>query len=251
MRPIFLLSDFGHRDIYVGVMKARIQSLAPGSAIMDLCHEIQPQNIRMGSIFLQDAWNWLPEDAIVVAVIDPGVGTGRLPLAASLKNRFLIAPDNGLISPIYPQNEKPDLHLLPAPMDSSSTFHGRDIFAPAAAALAVHSQKALKTFPRYFEDPVLMAPLQNRKITESAFQVPILYADHFGNLITNWKREDSDRIQVMIEEQGIPLVRTYAELMPQQLGALFGSSDRLEIACRDASARERLPRLKEIQLHLF
>lgn len=251
MRPIFLLSDFGHRDIYVGVMKARIQSLAPGAATIDLCHEIEPQNIRMGSIFLQDAWDWLPEDAIVVAVVDPGVGTSRHPIAISLKNRFLIAPDNGLVTSIYPVNNRADIHLLPYPIDSSSTFHGRDVFAPAAASLAIHSQNALKTFPRHFEDPVLLKPLRNQRITETDFQVPVLYADHFGNLITNWKREHSDRIEVLIGEKSIPLVKTYAELMPQQLGALFGSSDRLEIACRDASAQKRLPNLMEVQLRLF
>src|SRR5579863_6246151 len=138
--PIALLSDFGYRDHYVGVMKGVIASIAPGAQVIDLTHGIPPQAIGAGAIALEQSWRYFPARTIFVAVVDPGVGTGRLPIAVESKAgaRF-VGPDNGVLWSAARQAGIRRIVELRSPRyrlsDVSITFHGRDIFAPAAAHL--------------------------------------------------------------------------------------------------------------------
>jgi S-adenosylmethionine hydrolase len=154
-RPIFLLSDFGTRDSYVGQVKAVLASIAPGSPVFDLTHDVEPYAVDEGAWLLETSLPYLPEDAVVFAVVDPGVGTARRALVVRAGGRHFVGPDNGILSGVLPFESRGGIegalgtapvagdvaiHELCSPQyrlsNASATFHGRDVFAPAAAHLA-------------------------------------------------------------------------------------------------------------------
>ena len=251
-----LLTDFGLTDPYVGVMKSVILSIAPGATVVDLTHELPPQDIRAGAFALRAAWPYLPPQAVVCAVVDPGVGTSRRPVALELgdeaETRSLVCPDNGLAAALLDTApvraavtlDNPAFHLPKV----STTFHGRDLFAPVAAHLAAGRALAEVGSPLA---TTTLAPLSWPQPRRSGhgWEVTVLYQDRFGNLITNLPAgslEPSDSWRVVeLAKAGLsgparsaPVRATFAAVEPGEAVAYWGSSGYLELAVRNGSAAE-------------
>jgi S-adenosylmethionine hydrolase len=271
---IALLTDFGTRDTYVGVMKGVILSIAPQAQIVDLTHEVTAQAVLEGSARLEAALPYFPAGTVYVAVVDPGVGSEREVCVVETEVARLVAPDNGLLTlPIRKQRPlkvaKWSAHVggayvLPR---ISATFHGRDIFAPLAAHLAqglpleaigaVWEASEASSLPtpspslplRLLEVPVplTLSDAQGRP----ALELTVLYVDRFGNLITNLDEETLDRwmgdrgigeerLCVRFEAGEAPLVRTFSDVEVGCLLAYRGSGGRLELAIREGNAANTL-----------
>lgn len=192
---IALLTDFGVRDTYVGQMKGVLAARAPAARVIDLSHHVPPQDIRVAALWLLDAAPAFPADTIHLAVVDPGVGTERAILAARAGGRFFVGPDNGLFAPILATDEtawavrveRSDLYLTP-PCAASHTFHGRDRFAPVAAAIATGMTLA-ELGPRV-QDWVGLTLPEPCRTEAGGLKGEVLYLDHFGNAVTNLRVED-------------------------------------------------------------
>lgn len=248
--PIFLLTDFGHQDPYVGIMKAVALRLGYCGLMVDLAHDLPPQDVVAGALALQDSFPWLPEDCVVCAVVDPGVGTGRRHLAVRFGGRTIIAPDNGLLTPLLleePDHEARQIKawgpIVPA---RSATFHGRDVFMPAAVVLANWS-RAFGELGPIVEDPELMDLPGIEVQNDDSIGVTILTADHFGNMATNLRRVgvpegcDLDQGRFYLQDLDLgPLRTTFADVRPGQPLVYFNSADRLEIAVCEGNAAEFL-----------
>lgn len=242
---ITLTTDFGTADPYVAQMKGVLCTLAPTLGILDLSHEITPQAVAHAALFVREAVPRFPRGTIHVVVVDPGVGSSRRPLLVEALGQTLIGPDNGIFSLLFDGSERAfaidSARLHAAPI--SSTFHGRDVYAPAAAALA--SGRDRMSFATPIDDPVRLALREPRR-THDAIHGHVIHIDRFGNLITNLTRANVDelahdvpfeRLRVAVESHaGLPLRSHYAEVAHGALVALFGSSDLLEVAARNGSA---------------
>lgn len=247
-RPLItLLTDFGTRDAYVASMKGVILGLNPQTALVDLTHEIPPQDVRAGALNLAAAAPYFPPGTIHLAVVDPGVGTSRRALAARCRGQLWVGPDNGLFSLIFNQ-ASPFIVSLENPRyfrpEVSATFHGRDIFAPVAAHLSLGLD--LSRFGPEHPDPVSLN-FPEPRFTPEAVAGEIIYVDRFGNLISNipapallaWLADRTLSLAVgPISLRG--LARTYSDAAPGEFLALVGSLGFLEIACTGASAARRL-----------
>jgi S-adenosylmethionine hydrolase len=245
---ITLTTDFGTGSLYTAAMKGVILSINPAANIVDVSHEVRPQDVRQGSVVLEDATGWFPEGTIHVAVIDPGVGTERAIVYARIGKQDYIAPDNGLLSRLATKTpperiirlNRPEYWLNPV----SATFHGRDIMAPAAAHLS------LGLDPQRLGPPVeRLAGLHWPKVrqTPSKIEGEVLQIDSFGNLVTNVTAEmlagrpTDERVCVVCniyETWGI--FHTYADQPCGTFIALIGSSGRLELAVVGENAAEML-----------
>jgi len=244
---VTLTTDFGTRDTFVGVMKGVILRAAPDARLVDLTHEVPPQNVVAGAHALASATRWFPPGTIHVAVVDPGVGTQRRALLVETADGWLVGPDNGLLSLAAPVTairriydvSRSRVRLRPV----SRTFHGRDVFAPVAAALASGADprtlgKPTRTISR------LRAPAPRRRGARLVGEV--LWTDGFGNLATNVGRVHlagaafrARRLSITIGTQVLPLRSSYASVPPGRALALVNSSDLLEIAVNRGSAAER------------
>lgn len=188
-RIITLLSDFGLSDVYVGVMKGVIAQINLALTVVDLTHQIPPQNIAAARFSLMNAYSYFPSGTVHIAVVDPGVGSHRRAIALQLDTGFLVGPDNGLFSGVFNQTgvvaavelTNPKYWRTPIP---STTFHGRDIFATAGAHLA--TGVSLEQLGEVI-DPKTLVQLAIPEWTRTATGIAgcIQYIDHFGNLITN------------------------------------------------------------------
>jgi len=248
---ITLLTDFGTADGYVAAMKGVLAERAPGAAVDDATHEIAPGDVTAAALALSRYWRLYPPGTVHVAVVDPGVGSGRRALAGLADGRYLVAPDNGLLTRVL--DEAADVALVaienPAHMRHpvSATFHGRDIFAPAAAWLA--SAGAGRPDPARLaelgpavRDPVRLPWPRPWRDAHGAAHGTVVHVDRFGNLITNLPRDwapPGGAVRVDGVEVG-PVRRTYADVPPGGLVALVGSAELLEVAVRDGSAAARL-----------
>ncbi|RMG88808.1 MAG: hypothetical protein D6708_10915 [Candidatus Dadabacteria bacterium] len=237
---VTLTTDFGTRDPFVGVMKGVILRICPGAQLVDLTHELPPQDVLAGAIALEDAVGYFPAGTVHLAVVDPGVGTDRPALAVRTDRHWFVAPDNGLLS-FLPEGEireirrieNPDLWLHPV----SATFHGRDVFAPVAAHLAAGIAPE-RVGP--LADGLKRLAFPRPRPTPEGLEGEILGFDRFGNAFTNLRRPGAAGRAVGVAGRELSLLRTYAEAAPGQPLALWGSSDRLEIAVRNGSARRDL-----------
>src|SRR3990172_9348844 len=189
---ITLLTDFGTADPFVASMKGVILSINPKATIVDITHEIPPHGIRQAAFVLKSAYRYFPKGTIHVVVVDPGVGGPRKPLLAVTPQAFFIAPDNGVLIYIYHHNPSTRVYELTAKRyrlkDYSSTFDGRDLFAPAAARLSkgiTPAQMGLK-IARYLKFPIP----RPRRLGKNGLQGQVIHIDRFGNLITNITAED-------------------------------------------------------------
>lgn len=247
-RTIVLLTDFGTGDSFVGQMKGVILTIAPSAMIIDLSHGISPQNIAQGAFVLEKSLPFFPDGSIFLAIVDPGVGTSRRAIALETPGHLFVGPDNGLFSPVLLRgNVKQCVHItekafmLPS---RSHTFHGRDLFSPVAAHLA--SGVPVSSLGSEIDPSECM---QNaippcRVLDDgSTREGTILFADHFGNLVTSLEAafaEGPDRWVVETARTGpLPLFLTYADAEEQQPLAYAGSSGTIEIAVRNGSARDR------------
>ncbi len=250
MRPalITLLTDFGTADAYVGLMKGVILGLAPDARLVDLTHAIPPQSVEIGALVLRSAVPYFPEGSIHLAVVDPGVGSGRAAVAVQTRRAWFVGPDNGLLAPAAESDGIERVIELRNPRyglaEVSHTFHGRDVFAPAAAHLAagVAAEELGPPRPR-------LAPLaggQEPRRLEDGLEGEVIYVDGFGNLITNIGARDltdfrSRAVSVSIAQcSSIPLVSTYSDVAVGEPAALIGSWSQLEIAVRGGSAAQHL-----------
>ena len=240
MRPVALLTDFGYADHYVGVLHAVLEREAPGGARIDLGHGLRAGDIWGACYELRCAWPHLPDNCVVMAVVDPGVGTERRAIVVSIGNRSLVAPDNGLAAAVSGATEAVVLDRRRMGVDEpSNTFHGRDLFAPAAARLARGADM------HDFGDEIALGtlvpcPLPEPASTVSGCAGQILHVDRFGNLVTNVRCEDEPEIASATWGSGRTArrVRTYAEARPDEVVLLEGSAGYLELAVNCGSAAE-------------
>ncbi len=242
---IALLTDFGNRDSYVGVMKGVIARIAPGVQVIDLLHEVRPQSVSHAAYALYMAVPYFPTGTIFCCVVDPGVGSERLAVAAEIGEWTFILPDNGIVTRVldhWPAHRAVSLsnptYQLPHP---SFTFHGRDIFAPAAAhltmgvplealgeAIAVEALQRLDLPTTYTE--------------ENHVSGSVMHVDHFGNLITTISQAHlGQQRDWQIHLAGMEMVlseisTTFADVPPGQPVAYIGSDGFLELAIRNSSA---------------
>lgn len=248
-RPIFMLTDFGTADTYVGIVKAVILSIAPDAPIVDLTHEIPPQDVRAGAFALLTAAPYLPENAVVLAVVDPGVGTNRLPIAVQVGGRTFVGPDNGLLSWAVGDAAAANVVVLDRPEfwlpSVSATFHGRDIFGAVAAQLARGVPLADMATP---VEAVVRLLYPMPKVTRAApgrivrAEGTVIHVDRYGNLISNLRQDDLplNPWVTIGHEQIVGIAPNYQADGVGRLIALIGSAGLLEIARPNGSAADYL-----------
>ena len=234
-RAITLLTDFGTADGYVGEMKGVLHSHAPDSALLDVSHDIAPQDIEGARLALARYWRRFPSGTVHVVVVDPGVGSARAALAVESDGRLLVGPDNGVLSPAL-LVAGAQVVSLPVPPGASATFHGRDVFAPAAAALAVGTSIAELGAP--FEHPVVRRTPEPRRLGDTGIAGQVIAIDRFGNAVTNCLSLRGGTL--VVGERELPVRRTYADVAPGTTVAIVGSSGLIEIAVRDGNAAREL-----------
>lgn len=262
---IALLTDFGTSDHYVGVMKGVMKNICPEASFIDITHGVTPQDVRAGAFLLMNAYKFFPKGTIFLAIVDPGVGTARRAVVVQAGDYLFVAPDNGLLS--YVLHHEP-VHKA-AEYDAkdhamlSYTFHGRDVFAPLAASLAL-TGGIQETTPRLDPAALVRLPLPIPTIQQRSSQLmvrgEVLYIDHFGNAITNigeayWQGEQV-RLNVLTEEalpvmlqtkiarvkvgnvtlQGIH--QTYSKVKAGEPLILVGSTRYLEVAVNSGNAAQ-------------
>ena len=228
--PIVLLTDFGHHDPYVGVMKGVILSFCPKAALVDLCHEIPPQDITAAAFTLRVSAPYFPKGSLFVCVVDPGVGSQRRILWLRTARHQFLAPDNGLLSwvqdPVAEVRSVENSGLwLP---EVSATFHGRDVFAPVAGRLAA-GLRPDKLGPKVedYQSPPFPQPQCDKKGVHGR----ILLIDRFGNAVTNLSPSHAASCrEVVCKGRRLPLLNHYAEAKPHEALALIGSSGYLELS---------------------
>lgn len=264
-QTIALLTDFGLSDIYVGVMKGVMRGIHPPSQFVDISHAIQPQNVRQAAFALLNSYRYFPPGTVFLIVVDPGVGTTRRPLAAQAGDYLFVAPDNGVLSYVFQELqdvqivelENPDYRLP----NASNTFHGRDIFAPAAAHLA--AGVSLFQLGSVVTDPMLL-PAPELTVEDKRIVGELVHIDHFGNAVTSigqlhWVRDDrltlvprlgdeTGSVQIVAPTARILLTGAeltgiyhhYGEVGRGDLLAMVGSNGHLEISVNQGSAAVRL-----------
>jgi S-adenosyl-L-methionine hydrolase (adenosine-forming) len=234
MRVITLLTDFGTRDSYVGEIRGRLLTLAPDAVLADITHEIAPGDVPAGAYVLERSWRAFPAGTIHLAVVDPGVGSERRGLALRAGGHSFVGPDNGLFTGVADRLEA--VVDLPVPVGAAATFHGRDVFAPAAAALAVGVPLDALGIPLQGDLVRLGRP---QPMSDGASLIgEVVYIDRFGTLVTNLAEGASGPIEVA--GTAVPLRRTFSDVASGELVAMKGSGGTIEIALRDGSAAEQL-----------
>jgi S-adenosyl-L-methionine hydrolase (adenosine-forming) len=249
-RPVITLTtDFGLNDHFVGAMKGVILAIVPEAAIVDISHAVQAFDVLDGAIAISQAYSYFPTGTVHVVVVDPGVGTTRRPIIASSDGYHFVAPDNGVLSMVYAKEER--MHVRHVTSDHyfrqpvSSTFHGRDVFAPVAAYLAkqVDSHK----FGEEIEDYVRFAAPRPKPAGENRIRAVVLKVDRFGNLITNVTSQDAPalfsddpgKFKIVVGSKEVTEIRTsYADGAPGQVFGILGSMGYLEIAANRAPATQ-------------
>jgi S-adenosyl-L-methionine hydrolase (adenosine-forming) len=245
-----LLTDFGISDPFVGVMKGVILEIAPQTKLVDLTHQVRPQNVRQAAHLLTNSIPYFPPGTVHVAVVDPGVGTQRRAIAARIGENYFVAPDNGLLSPVLHTARANKTLVKIIALDQpqywlsnpSQSFHGRDIFAPVGAHLV--NGLPMKKLGSVIDDPILLEPLQPQR-TDQGWLAEVVHVDAFGNLITNLQAsavlDEDAEVQIKIMGETIKgLTRAFAEEEPGTLIATFDSDGALAISVVNGSAQERL-----------
>ena len=241
---ITLLSDFGTADGYVGAMKGVLLGRCPNANIVDLTHEIDPGDVFAGAVALKTAASWFPAGAVHVAVVDPGVGGDRKAVMIESEGRLFVGPDNGLLSLAAPPPRRVYEILLRDEIGAtpSPTFHGCDVFAPAAGALA--SGKRPSDLGRLLDGIVqLRLPKLDRR-DDDVWAARVVHVDRFGNAVLNLTAEQigrfpGDPIFRIAQTELTGLTRTYSDVGEGEPLALVGSGGFVEVAVRNGSAAER------------
>jgi len=250
---IALLTDFGLKDGNVGVMKGVIWRICPEAHVADVSHLIAPQNLPEAALILARAAPYFPEGTIHLVVVDPGVGTERRAMAARLGDAYYVGPDNGIVTILWKRAaarslpsefvslDRPEFWLP----DVSHVFHGRDIFAPAAAHLA--AGVSLRDLGSSFSDPVRLHLPEPTRVT-GGWRGEVIHVDHFGNVASNIRTEHlgpdlaaKERLIVRLGDTRIDgLVDTFGERPDGALIALMGSTGNLIVSVVNGSAAARL-----------
>ena len=252
-RIIALLTDFGTKDYFVGAMKGAILSVNRDAKVVDITHEILPQNILSASFTLRACYKDFPRGTIFVAVVDPEVGSERRAILVESEDYFFVAPDNGILSFVF---ENSALAHAPASASTirvfeltntqffaanvSATFHGRDLFAPVAAHLSNGVNP--NDFGREISDFKRFEEMKPKRISKDETQAEIIHIDRFGNLITNLKQTDLPE-NFILEIGGKRIERLlpfYAEAEKSEVFMIFGSANFLEIAVFQDSSQKLL-----------
>jgi S-adenosyl-L-methionine hydrolase (adenosine-forming) len=240
---VTLLTDFGTQDPFVGVMKGVMLSICPRARLVDLSHEVPPQSVAGGAFLLKSSIDYFPKGTVHLAVVDPGVGSARRAIVLKSRGCFFVGPDNGLlpaaleawgIQGAVELTEK--RYRLP---DPSTTFHGRDVFAPAAAHLAAGvSFSKLGGATNHWIWREIPKPYQG----PAGWSGEVLWVDHFGNLVTNLeKRHLPKPFRLRVGKAVIlNLVTHYAAIRRGTVAALVGSSGHLEVSVNGGSAAQKL-----------
>lgn len=253
--PIAFVTDYGSADTYAAALSAAVWDVDPGLLAITGMHGVPPGDVLAGAYHVKAMAMALPRGAVVCAVVDPGVGSERRAIAVDAGGRRLVLPDNGLVS--YVWDETPPLSrecvALPIPEGASATFHGRDVFAPAAARLAAGA--SLRDLGPEKVEPVILDAAFAR-VEDDVAAGGVCVVDRFGNAITTVRDADLDGRRVAAVEwdggRSVLVVRTYADIPDQALAALVGSGGHWEIAAREAPAEDLggPPRGAGVRLHL-
>lgn len=238
MRRVTLLTDFGTADGYVAAMKGILAAGAPGTFLDDVTHDIPPGDVEKGSRVLSRYWRLYPEGTVHLVVVDPGVGTGRRGVVAEADGRYFVAPDNGVLSRVLTEVREWRMVSLEAseklPPPRSRTFHGRDLFAPAAVLIA-NGEDPDGLGPRV-EDPVMLRDPRPRR-REEGIEGEVVEVDRFGNLATNLPPEVFSEVAlVVVAGREVRGRGTYGAAAEGELLALLDSRGRVEVAARNDSA---------------
>jgi S-adenosylmethionine hydrolase len=247
---VTLLTDFGARDPFVGIMKGVILGICPHAALVDLCHEVPAHDILAGSFLLAMAVKAFPAGTIHVAVVDPGVGGARRALLAEIDDQRFLAPDNGLLTyPLAAARQRRIRHLTSHEYwrhPVSTSFHGRDVFAPVAGHLAAGVE--CSRFGPEIEDPQCLEIPRLTRSSSGSFRATIVWIDRFGNCITNIAQSDlepvaslvNSTVHVHVGDRPLGrLVACFAEVPPGQAGALLGSAGYLELFCNQGNLAQQ------------
>ena len=277
---IALLTDFGTRDYFVAAMKGVILSINPNVSIVDITHEIEPQNIKSAAFTLAACYRNFPAKTIFVAIVDPGVGSDRKAILVETEKYYFIAPDNGLLSFVFDTGGSPrvskgaDLSLENAPLLTrgllpsdfrvfelsnekyfadkvSRTFHGRDVFAPVAAHLSNGVEP--NEFGREINDFTRFDISQPKQTAVGKVEGEIIHIDRFGNLVTNLKPEDlPEAFSIEIGGEIIDRIKNfYAEAERDEIFMIWGSAGYLEITAWENSASELLKAVSGAKLRVI
>ena len=252
---ITLLTDFGTGDYFVAAMKGVIFSNCADADIVDITHDVAPQDIPAAAFTLLAAYKSFPARTIHVGVVDPGVGSARRPILASCGGQIFVGPDNGIFSYVFERERQTNvIHIQSDEYfrhPISATFHGRDVFAPVAAALAAGVEPS--KFGAEITDYVRLESLAPARLADGTIQARIIHIDRFGNCVTNLTKEHltdemiASGVRLSINGREVDSFRTFfAEAsagVGEELFAIWGSAGFLEIAARNASAA----RLLEVQ----
>lgn len=264
---IALLTDFGTNDIYVGVMKGVMKQICPLVEFVDISHHVARQSIHNGALMLRNAYTYFPKDTVFLVVIDPTVGSKRRPILVETENYRFIAPDNGILTPMLEnvgdwkavELSNTDYHLT----NGSFTFHGRDIFSPAAA-YAARGDIALAEFGNAITDLVQL-PMPSLAVSDAMIKGEVTHIDHFGNIITNigtlhWENENQLELRAKSQKHTISaksanltihdtylsnIQTAYHKVPVGEFLLQVDSNGYLEIAINQGSAAQRL----EVSLH--
>jgi hypothetical protein len=247
-RPIITLTtDFGLSDHFVGTMKGVILNILPTAEIVDITHEVTAFEVTEAAFLIAQAYPYFPGRTVHVVVVDPGVGTARRPILVEAAGQFFIGPDNGVLSMVYSRQKHKARHITAVKYflpNVSSTFHGRDIFAPVAA----HLRKGVRPsqFGKLIKDHLRTSFEKPVRTGKRFWSGTVLKVDHFGNLITNFRADEFPELATSPFEMRVGLLSTnrlvtsYAEGEGDELLLVLGSSGYLEVATNQGSAAKML-----------
>jgi len=258
MRTIAILTDFGLTDNYTGVMKGVILKINPNVNIIDISHDIEPQDISGAALILKGSYKYFPKKTIFLVVVDPGVGSGRLPIIVYSRNYIFVGPDNGVLNLAAKEDgikriiEIRNKKYFIKPV--SDTFHGRDIFAPASAYLSKgKSGNLLGPSLDSMKELVIPKP----EIDKNIIKGKVIHIDRFGDLVTNIDRKlfyritKNKKFRIKIKNKFLSsIAKSYKSVRPGEPLAIFGSLNFLEISVNGGSAQERFSAKKGYEVSI-
>lgn len=245
---VTLLTDFGTADYFVAAMKGVVLGRAPGARLVDVTHEVPPQDVAAAAFTLLAVYRDFPPGTVHVVVVDPGVGSARRALVASAGGQRFVGPDNGVFSHVLDREPGARVWRLDDPRHFrhpvSATFHGRDVFAPVAAALAAGAEP--ESLGSEVRDPVRLAPIAVRRDPDGTVHAAVLHVDRFGNCVTTVRPGDlpagpAGAVRLSAGGREVRALRPhYAGAEPGEPFAIWGSAGFLELSTDGASAAELL-----------
>jgi len=244
---ITFTTDFGTCDHFVATMKAVVLGIAPKARIVDITHEVTPFEVVEGAYTLAQAYSYFPKKTIHVVVVDPGVGSTRRPILAEMAGQFFVAPDNGVLSMVFAREKAKVRHITTEKFmlrPVSRTFHGRDVFSPVAAHLAMGVPPA--KFGKLIEDHLRLSLDKPNRTGKRTWTGTVLKVDRFGNLITNLHIDEFSQITARPFDLNIGLDKinrlalTFTECDPGEAFVIVGSSGYIEVAINQGSAAKAL-----------